>query len=79
VARKLTTSVSDATLEALDAAIAAGRAPNRSAALAEALELWLAAGREAQITESYRRRYLEPPPEAANADEVADVMRALEQ
>lgn len=50
-------------LEALDAAIAEGRFPNRAAAVREALKVLLAELRERVIEEAYRKAYTEHPQE----------------
>ncbi len=55
--------ISEEDLSELDAAIARGRYPNRSAALRAALRLLLRAERERQIEEAYRRGYGEQPQE----------------
>ncbi len=59
----VTARLDDEAIAALDAAVAAGIAENRSAAVAEAVKEWLSRHSEAAIVESYRRRYAEPEPE----------------
>ena len=70
--RPVTIRLDDELLEAVDAAVTAGRAANRSVAIAEAVGLWLAARRERDIVESYRRRYQGGDPEAPDLAELAD-------
>jgi hypothetical protein len=53
----------EATVRALDDAVAAGLAPNRAALIARAVAEWLERHDEALILESYRRAYAEPDPE----------------
>jgi Arc/MetJ-type ribon-helix-helix transcriptional regulator len=55
--------IPDAELEELDAAIARGRYPNRSAALRAALALLLEDERQLAIDEAYRRGYAADPQE----------------
>lgn len=50
-------------LEALDAAIAEGRYPNRATAVRGALRMLLAEDRERAIEEAYRKAYAEHPQE----------------
>lgn len=54
------TSLEPAVIEALDRAVAAGLAPNRSAIVAAAVERWLAEHSEDTIIESYDHRYSSP-------------------
>jgi len=70
--RPVTIRLDDELLEALDAGVAAGRAANRSVAIAEAVGLWLAAGREQEIVESYRRRYQDGEPDTPDLAELVD-------
>ena len=55
--------IAEEDLAELDAAIARGRYPNRSAALRSGLKLLLRAEREREIEEAYRRGYGEHPQE----------------
>lgn len=57
----VTTRLDEATVEALDRAVAAGLAPNRGAVVSQAVRAWLAHHSEEAIAESYRRRYAERP------------------
>jgi Arc/MetJ-type ribon-helix-helix transcriptional regulator len=70
--RPVTIRLDDELLDAVDAAVAAGRAANRSVAIAEAVGLWLAARREQEIVESYRRRYQSGNAEMPDLLELAD-------
>ena len=55
--------IAEEDLSELDATIARGRYPNRSAALRAALKLLLREEREREIVEAYRRGYGEHPQE----------------
>ena len=58
----LTARLDESTVAALDAAVAAGLAPNKGAIVAEAVRLWLAQHSEEAIVASYRRAYATPDP-----------------
>ena len=60
----VTTRLDDATVAALDRAVAAGLAPNRGAVISAAVRSWLSGHSEDAIVDSYRRRYADPAPEA---------------
>jgi Arc/MetJ-type ribon-helix-helix transcriptional regulator len=68
----VTIRLEDEVLEAIDAAVVSGRAANRSVAIAEAVGLWLAARREQEIVESYRRRYDGGSAEPEGLEDLAD-------
>ena len=53
----VTTRLEEDVVEALDAAVAAGLAPNRGAVVSTAVHEWLAVHSEERIVDSYRRRY----------------------
>lgn len=59
----VTTRLSLAAVEALDAAVASGVTPTRGAAVQEAVREWLANHGEEAITASYRHRYKTPDPD----------------
>jgi Arc/MetJ-type ribon-helix-helix transcriptional regulator len=56
----VTARLDQATVAALDRAVAAGLAPNRGAIVSAAVRDWLAQHGEEAIVASYRRRYREP-------------------
>lgn len=56
----VTARLDEATVDALDRAVAAGLAPNRGAVVSEAVRAWLALHSHEAIDASYRRRYSEP-------------------
>lgn len=56
----VTTRLDQKTVEALDKAVAAGLASNRSAIVSEAVSDWLAQHGEDAIVNSYRHRYQTP-------------------
>jgi len=70
--RPVTIRLDDELLEAVDVAVAAGRATNRSVAIAEGVGLWLAARREQEIVESYRRRYQDREPDTPDLTELVN-------
>ncbi|MHB1889815.1 MAG: ribbon-helix-helix domain-containing protein [Acidimicrobiales bacterium] len=53
----MTARLDEDIVEALDAAVAAGLAPNRGAVVSAAVRAWLAQHGEEWIVASYRRRY----------------------
>lgn len=57
VTTPVTTRLDEDIVEALDAAVAAGLAPNRGAVVSAAVREWLAQHGEETIVDSYRRRY----------------------
>jgi hypothetical protein len=59
----ITSRLDEATVQALDDAVAAGVAPTRAALIAAAVAEWLERHDEEAILESYRRAYAEPDPE----------------
>lgn len=61
---QLAVRLSDEDVAALDKAIAAGRFPNRAAAVREGLSRLLGEEREREIEEAYRRGYGAHPQEA---------------
>lgn len=67
----VTARLDEEVVDALDAAVHAGLAPSRGAAVAAAVGQWLAANGEDAIVASYRRRYAEPQ----SADD--DLVRSL--
>lgn len=66
----VTTRLSEAAVASLEAAVAAGYAPDRASAVAAAVEEWLGRRDRERIAASYRRRYAEPDAEleAINRD-----------
>lgn len=63
MSKQIPLRISEQDLKELDATIASGRYPNRSAALRAALELLLAHERERLIEEAYRSGYGRHPQE----------------
>ena len=63
MATQIAIRIPERDLAAIDQAVAAGRFPSRAAAVREALERLLAAERERQIADDYRRAYAEHPEE----------------
>lgn len=59
----VTTRLDEATVEALDQAIAAGLARNRGAIVSAAVTDWLQRHSEDAIAASYRHRYRSPDPQ----------------
>jgi Arc/MetJ-type ribon-helix-helix transcriptional regulator len=59
----ITSRLDDATVRALDEAVAAGSASSRAALIAAAVAEWLERHDEQAILDSYRRAYAEPDPE----------------
>ncbi len=58
----VTTRLDQDLVVALDTAVGAGLAPNRSSLVAAAVREWLASHGEEAIVDSYRRRYVRPDP-----------------
>ena len=70
----VTARLDEETVDAIDAAVAAGVAPTRAAAVTEAVKRWLDVHGEAEIRRSYERAYATPDPQ--HDDLVASISAA---